>query len=165
MTKGKMLILPGNSGDYDDESGNSHTYADGALHEKAAEEFAKIRDYTAEVLWVKADSGGKQTTEALKKLNSTAYSASESPSFALYGFSGGGYTLRRILDKLKQDQLERLKLVVVLGAPPTRWDGKHFVTCETDKNFRLAKSEDPKKCHTFKSDYDATNFAGRNTNI
>jgi hypothetical protein len=36
---------------------------------------------------------------------------------ALYGFSGGGYNLRHVLDDLTENERSRIKLVVVLGAP------------------------------------------------
>jgi hypothetical protein len=36
---------------------------------------------------------------------------------ALYGFSGGGYNILRIINALKKAERARLRLVVVLGAP------------------------------------------------
>jgi hypothetical protein len=36
---------------------------------------------------------------------------------ALYGFSGGGYNVRWILQALTADEKKRIHLVVVLGAP------------------------------------------------
>ena len=36
---------------------------------------------------------------------------------AIYGFSGGGYNARHVLDLLTDDEKERIRLVVVLGAP------------------------------------------------
>ena len=36
---------------------------------------------------------------------------------ALYGFSGGGYNIRHVLAALSADERNRLKLIVVLGAP------------------------------------------------
>ena len=36
---------------------------------------------------------------------------------ALYGFSGGGYNVRHVLDDLTPAEKKRIRLVVVLGAP------------------------------------------------
>jgi NADH/NAD ratio-sensing transcriptional regulator Rex len=38
---------------------------------------------------------------------------------ALYGFSGGGYNAAYILDDLTDAERDRIKLVIVLGAPKT----------------------------------------------
>ena len=41
---------------------------------------------------------------------------------AFYGFSGGGYNVKHILDKLTADECQRVRLVVVLGAPRNSLD-------------------------------------------
>jgi hypothetical protein len=41
---------------------------------------------------------------------------------AFFGFSGGGYNVRHILDKLTPDERSRVHLVVVLGAPKNSAD-------------------------------------------
>lgn len=111
----KMLILRGISGTYPDESGTDHEYTQGALHELAATEYAKLKDYEGVVLQVSGETGdnSQQTLEALKRIR-----ADES-IVALYGFSGGGYNVHHILNHLTKKERERLELVVVLGAPLT----------------------------------------------
>ncbi len=124
----KMLILRGNSDkegkQYPDEQGNIIAWPDGALHEKAALAYATCRHREGEVLPVPGDPEGDrdkntQTMRALDKLREK-----DSPFDAIYGFSGGGYDVLHILRQLKAEELKRLKLVVVLGAPPVGKDGK-----------------------------------------
>ena len=120
MAHRKMLILRGNSapaGSYPDEQGKNIAWPIGALHVSAASEFARRSGYEAVVL----DKPGQpqsqhspQATAAVKMfLEDQAVSA-------FYGFSGGGYNLKHILDYLaahKPETLHRNDLVVVLGAP------------------------------------------------
>jgi hypothetical protein len=119
MMPPKMLILRGNSGKYADEQGNKIDYPDGALHEQAAKDYATCRGYDGDVLPVSGDSlkGNRdknpQTVQALAKLKEK-----DSPYAALYGFSGGGYDVLHILKQLNKEELKRIKLIVVLGAPP-----------------------------------------------
>jgi hypothetical protein len=116
----KMLILRGNKGHYADEQGKDHNYEKGALHEQAAKDFAACKNLVGEVL---LDPGNQdpdgdnnpQTVNALAKLRDK-----KSPYAGLYGFSGGGYNVLHILNHLSNDELERIKWVVVLGAPPVR---------------------------------------------
>ena len=86
MSNGKMLILRGNSGSYEDEDGKKHDYNMGALHEKAAKDYAASKDYVGEVLPV-AGNWPKQTDDAVQLLK-----AKDSPYAAIYGFSGGSST-------------------------------------------------------------------------
>jgi hypothetical protein len=120
MPRRKMLILRGNSapaGSYPDEQGKAIAWPIGALHVWAASEYARRSGYEAVVL----DKPGQpqsetspQATAALKRfLEDQAVSA-------FYGFSGGGYNLRYILDYLASNNpeaLHRIDLVVVLGSP------------------------------------------------
>ena len=114
----KMLILRGNSGAHSDESGKSHDYKWGALHEKSAKEYARRMGYEGVVLDVSGDPAAKgnrshsrQTVLALQAIKKDA------EIVALYGFSGGSYNVWWILRALKDDKdiLKRLERVVVLG--------------------------------------------------
>jgi hypothetical protein len=132
MSKPKMLILRGNSSkkaQFPNEKGDIVAYPDGALHEQAALLYATCRGRDGDVLPVSGDprivitpDGGKksdrdnnlQTVEAVKALrNDSSYDA-------IYGFSGGGYDVLHILKQLSKTELKRIKLVVVLGAPPVK---------------------------------------------
>ena len=118
--------LRGNSGTYDDVN-----YERGALHEGAAIHFAALRGYDADVLDLPGKSA-KQISEAVKR-----FTEKDSTYHALFGFSGGGYHVGHILDLLPPEALQRVNLVVVLGAPPTRpvlnSAGKtKYVDCEVD---------------------------------
>ena len=123
----KMLILRGNHGSFPDETGKTHDYKWGALHEKAAKDYAMLRGYDGVVLDISGDPAEKKKGEA--KGPNRSHSAQtilalkrfkEDPDIvALYGFSGGGYNVWWILQALKDDKaaLARLKLIAVLGAP------------------------------------------------
>ena len=124
MSNPKMLILRGNSAKkptYPNEQGEPTAYPDGALHEKAAKDYATCRGYDGVVLNVSGDPGkggdrdnNPQTVQAVLALRD------DSSYAAIYGFSGGGYDVLHILKQLKTEELKRIKLVVVLGAPPVR---------------------------------------------
>ena len=113
-----MLIMRGISGKYADENGNVISYPNGALHEGVALEYAKRRGYTGKVLDVDGSTGAtsKQTEMALEEFRRDKAVA------AFYGFSGGGYNIKHILDKLTDDERSRVLLVVVLGAPKNSLD-------------------------------------------
>lgn len=103
-----MLILSGIShfdGKY---------YPTGALDEKSALEYARRMGYEGVLLNVPGEAyvGSKQHIAALKAFRS------DEEIKALYGFSGGGYNLRHVLDDLTAKERARIKLVVVLGAEP-----------------------------------------------
>ncbi|ACK49227.1 hypothetical protein Msil_0247 [Methylocella silvestris BL2] len=124
MPNPKMLILRGNSAKkptYPNEKGDNVAYPDGALHEKAAKDYATCRGYDGDVLDVSGDplkdgdrDKNPQTVQAVLKLRG------DSSYAGIYGFSGGGYDVLHILKQLKPDELKRIKLVVVLGAPPVK---------------------------------------------
>jgi hypothetical protein len=103
-----MLILRGIAGIFGGEK-----YPRGALDEPSALAFAKLRGYDGYVLDVAGWTGinSDQTKMAL------AYFRATPRCEAIYGFSGGGYNVKHILDYLNQAEKRRLKLVVVLGAP------------------------------------------------
>ncbi|WP_156949007.1 hypothetical protein [Bradyrhizobium sp. WSM1417] len=121
MPNPKMLILRGNSapaGNYPDESGNPNiAWPFGALHVRAACEYARRRGYEPVVL----DKPGQpqsqsspQATAAIKAF------LNDDKVAAFYGFSGGGYNVRHILEFLasnKPETLIRIHLVVVIGSP------------------------------------------------
>jgi hypothetical protein len=84
------------------------------LDAPSALEYARRRGYAGRVLDVSGEAydGSPQVQKAL-----AAFRADPSIS-AFYGFSGGGYNLRHILDALTgAGERARIKLVVVLGAP------------------------------------------------
>jgi len=103
-----MLILRGIAGVF---GGRSHPK--GALDEPAALAYAAKRGYLGKVLPVSGEAYERspQVELALHEI------VSDPTVTALYGFSGGGYNLRHILDSLTDKELARIKLVVVLGAP------------------------------------------------
>jgi hypothetical protein len=120
MPRQTMVILRGNSagvGSYPDEQGKTPAWPIGALHEWAASEFARRKGYRSVVLPIPGQPQSQtspQANAAVKKFN-------EDPSVtAFYGFSGGGYNMRHILDRLavqQPDSLHRIDLIVILGAP------------------------------------------------
>ena len=103
-----MLILRGIAGHY-----AHRDWPRGALDEPPALEYAKRRDYQGRVLDVAGATGAHspQTQMALAEFRSDESVA------ALYGFSGGGYNVLHIIHALTAAERERLRLVVVLGAP------------------------------------------------
>lgn len=120
MARRKMLILRGNStavGAYPDEQGNKIAWPIGALHVEAASEFARRRGYEPVVLDVPGQPQSEhspQAKAAMKKF------LEDQTVTAFYGFSGGGYNLKHILNHLASnapEALHRIDLIVVLGAP------------------------------------------------
>ena len=121
MPNPKMLILRGNSapaGNYPDETGNANVaWPNGALHVQAASDYARMRGFDPVVL----DKPGQpqsqhspQATAAIKAF------LEDGDVAALYGFSGGGYNVKHILDFLaanNPETLHRITLVVVIGSP------------------------------------------------
>jgi Bacterial SH3 domain len=103
-----MLILRGISGHFAGQD-----WPRGALDEPPALEYARLRGYVGEVLDVDGATGPNSRqvcmcVEAIRDRDEIT---------ALYGFSGGGYNIRRVLAALSADERKRIKLVVVLGAP------------------------------------------------
>ncbi|MGZ5871237.1 MAG: hypothetical protein ACXWKP_03895 [Bradyrhizobium sp.] len=126
MAKSKMLILRGNSagpGSYPDEKGNNNaSWPIGALHVQAASSYARLRGYEPVVL----DRPGQPQSQHSPQAKAAVKAFLEDEEVAaFFGFSGGGYNLKHILDFLasnKPETLHRIALVVVIGAPMT--DGK-----------------------------------------
>ncbi len=108
MPRQTMLILRGIAGNYD-----GINWPRGALYEQPALDYAQRRGYAGRVLDVagKADENSAQTVMALTEFRRDQTIA------AFYGFSGGGYNVKHILDKLTPEERDRVQLVVVLGAP------------------------------------------------
>jgi hypothetical protein len=120
MANPKMIILRGNAapaGMYPDEQGKTPAWPNGALHVKAAKDYATREGFDPVVL----DVGGfpqsqdsPQATAALREFHK------DDRDVGFYGFSGGGYNVRHILEYFtaKEPQsLRRIKRVVVIGAP------------------------------------------------
>lgn len=83
------------------------------LHEKPALEYARRRGYTGRVLQASGEAyaDAPQVRAAIRAIEA------DPAITALYGFSGGGYNARHILDDMTSVQRGRFKLVVILGAP------------------------------------------------
>jgi hypothetical protein len=89
----------------------------GALHGKAASDYAKRRGYDPVVLDVPGQPQSQHSPQAKAALK--AFHEDESVA-SFYGFSGGGYNLRHILEYMAANEpqsLRLIKLVVVIGAP------------------------------------------------
>lgn len=83
------------------------------LDEPAALAYAKHAGYEGRVLNVSGEAfaGSPQTGAAVAEIR-------RDPSItSLYGFSGGGYNVRHVLNSLNEAERNRLELVVVIGAP------------------------------------------------
>jgi hypothetical protein len=123
----KMLILRGNSapaGSYPDEKGNPNVaWPIGALHVQAASSYARLRNYEPVVL----DKPGQPQSQHSPQAKAALKGFLEDEEVAaLYGFSGGGYNLKHVLDFLashKPETLHRIELVVVIGSP-NKFGGK-----------------------------------------
>ena len=120
MAERKMVILRGNAakaGSYPDEQGKPIAWPKGALHVKAATDYAEREGYEPIVLDVPGQPQSRQSPQAKAALK--AFHDDKSVC-AFYGFSGGGYNLRHILEHLaatEPQSLHRIELVVVIGAP------------------------------------------------
>jgi hypothetical protein len=116
----RMLILRGNAakqGTYPDENGSKIAWPKGALHVHAATEYAKSKGYEPAVLDVPGFPQGQKSAQVKAALKQFF---EDMGITAFYGFSGGGYNLRHILEYLvsnKPEALRRIDLIVVLGAP------------------------------------------------
>lgn len=88
-------------------------YPRGALEEEPAVEYARRMGYTAMVLDVPGTTGpdSPQAKLALETLRNHLDVS------AIYGFSGGGYNVRHVINRLSGAERTRVNLVVVLGAP------------------------------------------------
>jgi hypothetical protein len=108
MAEMKMLILRGIAGRY-----SGKDWPRGALDEPPALEYARRKGYVGQVLDVAGATGANspQTKMALAEFH-------RDPTVsAFYGFSGGGYNVRHIINALAHDERARIRLLVVLGAP------------------------------------------------
>ena len=119
MAKPKMLILRGNpaeAGSYPDEQGKTIAWPRGALHETAAKDYATHRGYDGFVI----DQPGKPQNQKSPQAEAAVTEFLKDQAVcAFYGFSGGGYNLYHILQRLaaeNTDTLHRIDLIVVLGA-------------------------------------------------
>lgn len=128
----KMIILRGNdaeAGTFPDETGKKIAWPDGALHVAAAEDYARRWRFLPIVL----DIPGKPQNQKSPQANETVARFLKDPEIkGLFGFSGGGYNVKHILDRLADEapgEMQRIELVVVLGAPrpdPTELEAKSF---------------------------------------
>jgi hypothetical protein len=120
MAQQKMLILRGNpagAGSYPDEQGKTVAWPIGALHVQAASTYAQRLGLEAVVLPVSGKPQNQHSPQAKAALK--AFLEDEAV-VGFYGFSGGGYNLKHILDYLawhEPQSIRRIKWVVVLGAP------------------------------------------------
>jgi peptidoglycan hydrolase-like protein with peptidoglycan-binding domain len=130
-----MLILRGVAGNFHGKYGNFDTkyWPNGALDEPSALEYAKRRNYAGHVLDISGEAyaNSPQTRMALQAIRT------DNSIEAIYGFSGGGYNVRHVLDSLTDDEKQRIRLVVVLGAPgnaPNTYHGPWELVYRDDPN-------------------------------
>jgi hypothetical protein len=83
----------------------------GQLDDDAAREYARRFGYRGEVLDVAGDADGPQAKIALDRIHH------DDKVTAIYGFSGGGYNVRRIWSQLNAEERQRIGKVVVIGSP------------------------------------------------
>jgi hypothetical protein len=100
-----MLILRGIAGFYGDRY-----WERGALDEPPALDYAALRGYQGVVI----DEPGTTRDDAAQVRKAIAAIKADRTIQGLYGFSGGGYNIRRILRALLVP--EQIRLVVVVGA-------------------------------------------------
>jgi hypothetical protein len=104
----KMLILRGVAGHY-----GGRDWPRGALDEPSALDYASRRGYVGQVLDV-AGATGEESPQT--KMGMAEFRRDTAVS-ALYGFSGGGYNVRHMIDAMSRPERKRIRLIVVLGAP------------------------------------------------
>lgn len=114
-------------------------YPNGALDEPPALQYASNRGYTGRVLNVSGETGdkSKQTNMALQEIQN------DSSITALYGFSGGGYNVYHILNRLTQEQRGRLELVVVIGVETSKLSADALNPKRYNANWELVYRNDP----------------------
>ena len=120
MADRKMIILRGNAasaGRHPDAQGKTPAWPDGAVHVKAAEDYATREGYDPVVLDAEGFPQSQESPQATAALREFHKDESD---VGFYGFSGGGYNVRHILEYLaarEPQSLHRIKHVVVIGAP------------------------------------------------
>lgn len=155
----KMVILPGNAdptGDksYPDEQGNAAKWPDGALHETFAREYA--RRLFCDAIVVHKSGWPQNETSPQTEATMDLFKANTDIA-ALYGFSGGGYNILHILNRLARERPEDLQgihLVVVLGSPNKQHDGSIYeasnYNADAEKAYRKKHAKDPKPAYPWK---------------
>jgi hypothetical protein len=114
-------------------------YPNGALDEPSALQYASNRGYTGRVLNVSGETGdkSKQTSMALQEIQN------DSSITALYGFSGGGYNVYHILNRLTQELRGRLELVVVIGVEASKLSADALNPKRYNAHWELVYRNDP----------------------
>jgi hypothetical protein len=126
----KMLILRGNSapaGHYPDEQGKTPAWPLGALHVAAASDYARRRGYDPIVLDKPGQPQSEHSPQATAALDAFHKDADIT---AFYGFSGGGYNVKFILDNLAANEpasLQRITLIVIIGSPYKHGGKNHYL--------------------------------------
>jgi hypothetical protein len=127
-----MLIMRGNSageGVYEDENGKTPAWPKGALHEGPAKEYAVLVGFKPKVLDVSGDpnrSKGKDNKYHSSRDDSAGTLMAlecfrlHNSIVAFYGFSGGGYNLWHILNKMTAQERARVRWVTVVGVDSDR---------------------------------------------
>ena len=114
-------------------------YPNGALDEPSALQYASNRGYTGRVLNVSGETGdkSKQTSMALQEIQN------DSSITALYGFSGGGYNVYHILQRLTPELRGRLELVVVIGVETSKLSADALNSNRYNAHWELVYRNDP----------------------
>jgi hypothetical protein len=114
-------------------------YPNGALDEPPALQYASNRGYTGRVLNVSGETGdkSKQTNMALQEIQN------DSSITALYGFSGGGYNVYHILQRLTPELRGRLELVVVIGVEASKRSADALNSNRYNAHWELVYRNDP----------------------
>lgn len=114
-------------------------YPNGALDEPPALEYARRRGYTGRVLDVSGETGDNspQTRKAVHEF------LADPKITALYGFSGGGYNVYHILNRLTPDQRGRLELVVVIGVESNKLSAQALNSNKYKAHWELVYRNDP----------------------
>ena len=114
-------------------------YPNGALDEPSALQYASNRGYTGKVLNVSGETGdkSKQTNMGLQEIQN------DSSITALYGFSGGGYNVYHILNRLTQELRDRLELVVVIGVEASKLSAHALNPKRYNAHWELVYRNDP----------------------
>lgn len=134
MAETKMLILRGIAGHY-----AGRDWPRGALDEPPALEYARRKGYVGQVLDVAGATGANspQTQMALAEFH-------RDPTVtALYGFSGGGYNVYHILNRLKEEQRGLLELVVVIGVESNKLSAHALNSKRYNAHWELVYRNDP----------------------